>query len=211
MLTAMAGFAQTKDAMLWLNVTLEKKITKDFSLSVAEELRFSDNITELGAYFTDLGLNYKFDKHWRMSANYRFTNRQRLDDSYSKRHRYYFDLSYRNKFKPFSLIFRTRFQSQYTDVNSSATGHVPEYYWRNKLSLKYELEKKYTPYISLEMFLPVLTPQLSQPDGMRYTAGMEYAINKHATLDLYYMIQRAYNVNNPETDFVIGVGFMHDL
>jgi hypothetical protein len=207
----MAGHAQTKDAMLWMNVTLEKDLNKDFSLSLAEELRFTDNISELGAFFTDLGLNYKINKRWRTSFNYRFTNRQRLDDSYSKRHRYYADLSYRDKIKPIAFVFRTRLQSQYADINSSPTGHVAEYYWRNKLTLKYDLDKKYTPYVSIEMFLPVFTPEFSQPDGMRYSAGLEYALSKRSTFDLYYMIQQEYQVSNPQTDFVVGIGYSFDL
>lgn len=205
------GFGQTKDAQLWTSVNFDKKLNNMFSLSVSEELRFTDNISEIGTFFTDLGIAFKLNKNWRLSGNYRFTNKQRLDDSYSKRHRYYFDLVYRNKFEKLTLSLRTRFQAQYADVNSSATGQVPEYYSRNKMSLKYDLNKKYTPYAAAEIFLPLNGGKGIYIDNVRYSAGLEYSFNKISSLDIFYMIQQEYNKANPETDFVIGLGFNHSF
>jgi hypothetical protein len=205
------AFGQWNDAQLWTSVSLEKKIVKQLSVSLSEELRFSDNITELGTIFTDIGLTWKFHKNWRLSGNYRFTNKIRLDNSYSKRHRYYFDLSYRKKFYQFSVIARTRFQSQYADVNSSETGHLSDYYSRNKLTLKYNITRKIAPYLSAEAFIPINNPKIKGIDNMRYSLGLEWEFVKNSTFDIFYLIQQEYQVKNPERDFVTGIGYCYSF
>lgn len=203
--------AQVNDAQLWTSVTIEKKIIKQLSVSVSEELRFSDNITEVGSFFTDIGITYKFHKNWRIAGDYRFTNKIQLDNSYSKRHRYYFDLSYRKKFYQFMVIARTRFQSQYADVNSSETGHLPEYYSREKLTLKYSITKKISPYLSAEAFIPLNNRKVKGIDNMRYSLGVEWEFMKNSTLDVFYLIQQEYQVANRERDFVTGIGYTYSF
>ncbi|MDD5571339.1 MAG: DUF2490 domain-containing protein [Bacteroidales bacterium] len=199
--------AQSNDAQLWTSLTVEKKLSQTISVNFSEELRLCNNISEIDQFFSDAGIDYKISKPWHISANYRFTNKMQINNTFSKRHRYYFDLSYRNKINNLSFNIRTRFQSQYADVSSSETGKIPEYYSRNKLTLKLDLNKKYTPYISAEMFFQLNNPEGNNIDNMRYTAGIEYEFNKKSSLDIFYMIQQEYNVTNPETDFVIGVGY----
>ena len=200
-------FSQNNDMQLWTNISLEKKITKTFSFNFTEEVRFNENISEVGQFFSDIGGTYKISKAWRISANYRFTNKRQVDDLYSKRHRYYLDLSFKKKFDLVVFSFRTRFQSQYADIYSSNDGTVPNYYSRNKLSLKLDLNKKYSPYLSAEMFYQLNNPDGNKLDNMRYSLGLEYEFNKRMGIDLFYMIQQEYNVKNPERDFVVGVGF----
>ena len=203
--------AQWNDAQLWTSVSIEKKVIKSFSVSLAEEVRFTDNINELGEFFTDIGLNYKINKNWRISGNYRFTNKIQLDNSYSKRHRYYFDLSYRRKVYMLTIVLRTRFQSQYKNINSSENGHLPEYYSRNKLTLKYNATRRLSPYISAEAFIPLNNPKVGGIDNMRYSAGLEWEFIKNSTFDFYYMIQQQYQAKNPERDFVAGIGYSYSF
>jgi hypothetical protein len=205
------AFAQNNDMQLWTNISVEKKLTKTFSLNYAEEVRFNENISEVGQFFSDLGGTYKISKTWRISVNYRFTNKRQLDDSYSKRHRYYFDLSYKKKFDRIIFLFRTRFQSQCADINCSDDGKIPDYYSRNKVTFKFDFDKKYIPYISAEMFYQLNNPDGNVIDNMRYAGGVEYQFNKRASLDLFYLIQQEYNCVKPERDFVIGVGYNYSF
>lgn len=207
LLLALDSYSQVQDANLWMNVSIEKKIIPSLSVTLNQEFRLNENITELGTFFTDIGLTYKINKYLRISASYRFTNKRRLDDSYSKRHRYYFDLTVRKKFSPLILSFRTRFQSQYTDVFSSVEGKTPEYYSRNKLTLKVDAGKNIQPYIYAELFSPLKRPYDIFIDHSRYCLGVEYAINRMHSIDVFYMFQKEYNVRNPETDHIIGIGY----
>ena len=202
---------QTQDAGLWTSVNFEAKLVKSVSATVSEELRFNENITELGAALTDVGLNYKLNKHFQFSVNYRFTQRHRNDNYYSFRHRFYVDIKYSKKLKPLEFSIRTRLQDQVSDIGRASDGGVPEYYLRNKLSMKWDLNKPYTPYISFELFSSLNYPRSYAFDGMRAAAGVEYAFSKHHKVDLYYMIQKELNVSQPETDFVVGLGYYYKL
>jgi hypothetical protein len=42
-------------------------------------------------------------------------------------------------------------------------------------------------------------------------AWLEYGISKHQKIDLFYMIQKEVNVSNPETDFIVGLGYAYKL
>jgi len=211
LLIGLNSYSQVQDASLWMNVSIEKKIIPTLSVSINQEFRMNENISELGTFFTDVGLNYKINKFLKFSASYRFINKRRLDDSYSIRHRYYFDLVVRKKFNPVTLSFRTRFQSQYADVFSSEDGKIPDYYSRNKLTLKVDAGNNIQPYVYAELFSPLKRPYNVFIDNTRYCLGVEYSINRMNTIDVFYMFQKECNVKNPETAHVIGVGYYINL
>jgi len=202
---------QQNDAGLWASVSFEAKVAKRLSAKISEEFRFYENISELGTSFTEACLEYKINKYLQVSANYRFTQRKRLDDYYSFRHRIYVDVKYSKKLKPFELSWRGRFQDQYSDIGRASDGGVAEYYFRNKFSLKWDLDKAYSPYLSFELFSPLDYPRYSVFDNLRATAGIEYSISKHQKIDLYYMIQKEINVSRPDTYFILGIGYFYKL
>jgi hypothetical protein len=209
--SGMIGHTQVNDAGLWLSLNVEKKITPALTFRFSEELRMNENITEAGTIFSDFGLAYKFGSRFRISANYRFANKRRLDDTYDKRLSYYFEFTYREKIQPLVVLFRARFQSRYTDIFSSPDGKNPDYFSRAKLTLKLDLNKKIEPYIFAESFW-----ELNDPEGicfvnLRYCAGIEYSFSRLHMVDLYYMIQKEYNVNDPRTDFIVGIGYYYTI
>lgn len=203
--------AQVNDAGLWASVNLEKKFSKKISLHFSEELRFNENFSELGTVFSELTGEYQFSKMFAVSGGYRFIQKRRLDDSYSTRHRYLINFNVKNKLGPVATNFRIRYQSQYSDIYSSEEGMVPSDYLRTKLSLKYNLQRKYTPFISGEMFV-----HLNRADGMlldnyRVSAGMEYEFSKKSSIDLGYMVDREIQVKNPWTSYVVVIGWNYIL
>lgn len=203
--------AQVKDAGLWTSVSFEAKVAKGLTATISEELRFNENITETGTIFTDVGLTYKLNKHIQFAGNYRFIQKRTIADYYSFRHRFYVDVKYSHKLKPFDISLRSRFQDQYSDIGRASDGGIPEYYFRNKLSLGLDLNKPYSPYISFELFSPLNYPRYNAFDNIRSTAGIEYAFSKHHKIDIFYTIQKEVNVREPQTDFIIGLGYSYKL
>lgn len=194
-----------KDAGLWLSATGEYNFSRQLSVSLSEELRFNENITELGTYFTDAGVSYKFLKgNLRTSLNYRLINKRRVDDFYSQRHRFYFDLSYRFKVSMIGIAFRTRLQDQVSDIGREPDGGVPEWYSRNKLTLKLDLDRKISPFTSVELFTD-LNEGIS--DNVRYTFGLDYEINKIHAVDVFFLHQREMNVTRPVYDYIWGLSY----
>ena len=202
---------QVKDAGLWTTVGIEAKLVKKLSLDIIQEFRFNENITELGTAYTDAGLSYKLNKHFQIAANYRFTQKRTVENYYSFRHRIYIDIKYEKKIKPFQVQFRSRIQDQYSDIGRASDGGIPELYLRNKLNLKWDLNKPFTPYLSVELFSPLNYPRENAFDNIRTAAGMDYEISKHHKVEIYYLIQKELNVSKPQTDFILGLGYFYKL
>jgi hypothetical protein len=203
--------AQVKDAGLWTSFSLEAKLTKKASVNISEELRFNENISELGTAFTEAGISYKLNKNFQISANYRFTQKRRVEDNFNLKHRGYFDVKYEKKLKPIQFKFRSRFQDEYSEFGTASDAGIAKYYLRNKLTLEWDLDKAFKPYLSFELFSPLNYPREYFFDNIRATTGVEYSITKNQKIDLYYMIQRELNVSRPETDFIMGIGYSFKL
>ena len=206
---ATVSSAQQNDFGVWASVAVQHKFTQKLSATVEEQFRFNRNAASIAQYFTDAGIEYSLTKKFRVALCYRFTNNSK-DTYYSKRHRLYADLSYRMKFSSLQLILRTRLQEQQEDIHSSETGYIPSWYSRNKLTVKFDLGKKYTPYLSAEMFYRISSPNTkgSLTDKMRYTAGVAYEFNRVHAIDLFYLVQQDKNVYDPVTDYVAGIGYV---
>ena len=198
--------AQENDAGLWTSVTIEKEVVKDLDLIVTEEVRFNENITEAGAILTDAGLEYKIWKGFRAGLFYRYTCRRRIDDSYSRLHRVYSDLAYKQKIRRFELGYRARFQVQYKDFSTSETGHVPEWYFRQKLSVSYNTKSRFDPYLGCELWYWI-DPVWSRFDNLRLTAGVNVRITKIHSVDLGYLVNKEFNVVDPLTSWVVFAGY----
>ncbi len=200
--------AQQNDFGIWGSINVSHKITRNFSATVEEQFRFNRNASAVAQYFTDAGVEYSITKKLKVALCYRFTNSNKYT-YYSKRHRLYADLSYKIKFSPFQFLLRTRLQEQQQDIYSSEHGYIPSWYSRNKLTAKLDLNKKYSPYLGVEMFYVLSSPNDDGKyiDKWRYAAGIDYEFNRAHGIDLYYMIQQDSNVKDPVTDFVAGIGY----
>ncbi len=201
------SFSQWNDAGLWTSASVEKKITQTLSANFSEAFRFNENISELGSFFSEFGIEKKISKNLRASINYRFSSKRGIDDIYSQRYRYFVDLNFRKKISKIVVNYRARIQSQIKNNFSRENISNPENHWRNKISLRYNLEKKYQPFISGEWWYPLNNPKQKYFDNLRCAAGLQYEINKMSSVELYYMIQKELHKNNPETDFILGIGY----
>ncbi len=201
------SFSQVNDAGLWLTLSAEKKITQKFSTQLNQCFRLNENYSELGTAFTEIGLKYKLAKRLTLAGNYRFTQKRRVDDFYGLRHRYNVDLSYKIKVKKLSIVLRERFQSTYKNIGRSDNGGIPINYFRSKITLQYNFGKKYTPFVSGEIFYELK----NYIDNLRFKAGFDYEMNKFSTLNIFYMIDKEINVKNPWTNYVLGIGYNYSF
>lgn len=209
--TSLNCYSQVNDAGLWASVNLDKKVTQKLTFSLSEELRFNENVSELGTAFTEIGADYKFYKFVSLGISYRYIQKKRVDDFYSIRHRYNIDLSLKYKLKKINLTLRERFQTQYADVNTSEDGKIAERYLRSKLTVKYDLGKKYIPFISCELFYQLSNREENEFDNARYAAGFKYEFNKKMSIDLFYLINKEFHVNDPWTEYVTGIAFNYSF
>jgi hypothetical protein len=200
--------AQQRDAGIWLSASGKAQLNPLWSVVLSEELRLQNNMSEVGSVFTDAGMEYAPLPGWRFSLNYRLILKQRVDRTFSTRHRGYFDARYRHRFQKAELIGRVRFQQQYADMFSSAEGLIPDYYLRSELSWRYRMAPAFRPGLSIEVFQPLSPRNWPDPDQLRLTCNLRWELNKAHAMDLFWIYQQEFNVKRPETDFVVGVGYV---
>jgi len=195
------------DAQLWFSAGVEKRLTPALSIEVTEELRLNENITEAGTLYTDLGISYRFLKHFKVGGAYRFSLKRRLDDTYARFNSWYAQAFYREKLGPVSLALRLRYQSKYAETYTSERASVPRNHVRTKLTVKYDLNRKFEPYCYAETYFRCGVQAYESFDQLRLCAGIEYTFNRMHMIDLHYMFSREYNVSSPETEYVIGIEY----
>lgn len=197
--------AQTNDAELWTGAGISKNITKKLSLHFEEQVRMNDNISSIKNYFSEVRVAYRLNKYLRFSGNYRFKNIQRPDGTYRIINRFHGDVRLRYKAKPIIVLYRARMQVEYGQRNN---GPRTDYYDRNKLTLKLDLDKMFSPYVSSEVYLDINGKQF---DKVRYTLGLDLDLNKRNEVSIFYRIQREFNVNNPKYSYIIGLAYTYKL
>jgi len=202
---ARAGIAQTNDAQLWSWVGVHKKITKDLIGTLEQQVRLDHNISFPKNIFTELRMAYRFNKYVKYTISYRFMNRGQVEGGFVTGNRFTGDLRMRYKKKPFILSYRNRMQREY---RMEEEGIRQINYNRNKMGLALDLDKKFSPFASFEIYYHLNNAEFNKN---RYTLGVEFDLKKRNELDVFYRIQQDYNVNDRETSYVIGIGFSHSL
>lgn len=202
--------AQVNDAGLWTSISIEKKISKKISIVASEELRFNENMSELGTVFTEIGPQFKIYKGLNAGISYRFIQKRWLDDSYSIRHRINTDLSYRIKLKDFTISLRERYQIQYGENYFFGESETAKTTLRSKLSVKYRINKKFDATVFGEVFNPLFSGELYFSD-FRTGAGIDYQIIKPLSVEVFYLINKELNIANPTTDYVGGLGLTYSF
>lgn len=190
----------------WSSISIEHQVTRRVAVSLEEQLRLNQNAAEIDQYFTDFGVSYDLSDKFKIGGFYRFIRKQQ-DTYYSNRHRWYADLSFKTKYHKLVFGLRQRVQQQVEDVQSSETGKYPELTLRTKASIKLDLDKKYAPYVSSELYF---NEDTKQDEGwfiskIRLTGGVDYKFNRRHSVDVFYMYQ-----HEPQTfawDFVLGTGY----
>jgi hypothetical protein len=203
--------AQYDDAGMWNTINVEKRLKNNFSLLLTEEFRLKENFSQINLFYTELGVGYRPYNFLKVEFVYRFIEKKMIDESYSFRHRLMLDITLKKKYGDWTFAYRHRLQAEVRNIYSSERGHVPEWYSRNKIAVKYDLHKKITPYVSCELRYQISDPRNIESDQTwhraRYAAGLDYELNKKSTFGLYYLIQHEWNVSIPENLYIVGLEY----
>jgi hypothetical protein len=203
------------DAGSWNTFNVEYGINSRFTGLFAEECRVKENFSRLNLFYTNIGIEYKATKYFKAALIYRFIDKYQEDNSFSFRHRLMLDLTLKRKFGKFGLSYRQRLQAEEKDIYSSDDGRINEWYSRNKFAVKYDLDKPYKPYVSVELRYQVYNPRKIESDQtwhrVRYVAGVDYKLNNKNTIGVYYLIQREWNVPDPQHQYIVGLEYTLSL
>ena len=209
-ITVRVGAQETKvvsDLELWTSIGISKKINEHWTITLEEEFRFTNDISRLDMFFTDLGLKYKFNKHFSAGINYRFYQNKNKEEVFQTQHRLSADFKYKQKINRFTLAYRLRFQNKDEDFFTTESGNNL-YNLRNRLSVDYNINNfKLDPFFDVELFRRFENGNDSYFNKIRWTLGIEYPITKKSDVKLFYRIDNELNQTYNEDTYIIGLGY----
>lgn len=199
----------TNDAGLWTTLNIEKSFNKKFGVFLTEEYRMRENFSQINLFYTDLGVMVKPADFLKISLSYRCIEKFTEDNVISFRHRGMLDITLKKKFGSLAMSYRQRIQAEVRNVYSSEIGNLPEWYSRNKFQIKYDIDKPVTPYVACELRYQIHNPRLVEGDGVwsrsRYFVGLDYKKNDRTTFGAFYMLQREWNLSEPQNLYILGL------
>jgi hypothetical protein len=202
--------AQIDDSRLWTSVNIKHKFSRKTTMSFVQELRFDHDVTEVDQLFSDLGVEYEAFKNFKVALNYRFINKNKFT-YYEKAHRMYADVSYKYKGKRFSYTLRERIQDEYAAIFSSENGKIPEWLSRTKLTITYNPDSPYKPFISTEAYY-LIDNAKEKGEGfsrMRYSIGTDYEFNRMHSITIAGIYQSEFS---PEfNSLVLALGYTYEF
>lgn len=178
----------------WSAVELNLKATKKLSFSVAEHLRFRNEISTVKNYFTQIKVNYEILKNFELGAGVRFITKN--DDvggqqGYDPFFRYQFDAAYRHKIEKLGLFFRLRYQNKNQLGRSESEGDVAKEFIRTRFGVGYKIKPlKLTLRVFAEHFNQPTNSKIEQNETrMRYTLKLNRRFKKIGAFTVFYGIQ----------------------
>lgn len=210
------GFGQTTPDLtqgeVWLGTSYKLKFENKLTVQLEEQIRLDNDIDRLKKSFTELSLGYEVFKDFEVGFKYRFSifpnsfAENAIDRSAFNISRISIDASYEldKKGFPLSLEYRTRFQ----DAKEHYTGQKITF-WRNKFTLEWEASKNITPFIEYENFYRLNRKNEFRQN--RYTAGIEWRINKEMDLSTFYRVDEETNKKLNGRQNIIGIMFSYSM
>jgi len=198
-------FAQT-DPSTWIELGFSKKVAKNLKVEFNPELRLFGDF-KMDTYILEGGLSYKLHKYLTIAGYYRYENEwdyKKKTGAYKEQvasNRIAFDAKSGFELKRFDFQFRLRYTNgadfdQTTDDKAS--------YFRYRAKIDYDMKgSKFIPYVSVEVFHDLI---LDNIDKIRYTGGLNYPVNDHHELGLFYRFQDYSEVGKVSTN-IIGIGY----
>ena len=194
-----------RDLQLWTGLKVAKTFAKDWTISLEEEFRFKNNISQVNHYFTEAGLRYGINKNFSLGAAYRFTRDQKKDSSYVNQSRYHFDLRYKGKIDFLTLSYRVRYQKESGELEVFDASVPYARYFRNRLGIRMNSLKYIEPYATAEIF-QVFTPYFS-PEFYYYriVAGVGIEPGNIGEFKLAWGFNREFSATNPAMIYMFRV------
>ncbi|MFO7657463.1 MAG: DUF2490 domain-containing protein [Bacteroidales bacterium] len=201
-ITCFVGFSQVKDNELWSGATFKLDINKDLRVDVEEQARFNNNISQIKVLITEAGVLYDLNKRFRVKGSLRYSY---LPGSHNK-YRYTADLIYEwsKKGFPLALKYRFRFQQSFEEHTRES-----ESYFRNRISMDYNMTKFVDPYVSFEPYFKL--NGFNEFTNYRFAIGLDWDIYKDLSLETFYMIENGFGEPNPKLSRILGLGLSYRM
>jgi len=199
------------DAGSWNTFNVEYGINTRLTALFTEEYRVKENFSRLNLFYTNVGIECKVLRNFKVAFVYRFINKYMDDNTFNFRHRLMLDLTYKEKFGKLIFSYRHRLQVEERDMYSDKNGMIPEWYSRSKFALKYDIDKPFKPYVATELRYQLRDIRNMESDyswhRLRYVFGLDYKKSDRSTFGVYYLIQTEFDVLLPQDQYIVGLEY----
>ena len=165
------------DWQLWSRVTLQGTLSERCKISLDEEFRGGDDMSDLYFHRTDLGVTYKFMNWCYVGLNYWHSYKEKNGQWYQEK-RPHINLTFKLKLQNFKFENRNRFE------NRNCQGE--DAYWRYRNRLTISPPVKFTshdirPYLADEIFYDFEENEFHRN---RIYAGLKMKLQKNIGFDI---------------------------
>ena len=226
--------AQSDEFGTWTSVSLDKKLSKQFSLGTELELRTGNNLKNIDRWSAGISVDYRLAKWLKASAGYTYLYdyhpeaytyqddgdlNKRTMTYFGSRHRLNVSLTASKDFGKLNVSLRERWQYTYRpeqenmrmDYQHADLGYSYSVrgkatnIWRNKLQLKYKTTGMLQPYLYGETYVSG-----TGFDKLRLSLGTDLKLSKRSSLNVGYVYQKVYdNVDEEGNKHVLSIGYKY--
>ena len=217
--TVPESFAQSgqnysdSDLEVWTSVGLKYKIDKKWSVNYEEQLRLRDDASNVDIYFSELGFNYKINKHVDFGLAGRFIREN--DDKgkiqgYENHFRWHADVTYEHEVNKFDLSYRILYHSKDELGVPSNVVDMQKNTVRFKFGADYKFKNwKLDPEFSSEIF-----NRVRPSDGfekIRFTLGTTYKTKNMGDFSAFYRLEKELTDQSPKTTNIAGLKYRYTI
>ena len=215
--TVQNSFTQNlSDTEGWSSIEVGLNISKKFSFSVSEHLRYRNKISTMSNYFTQLETSYELFKDFNLGGGVRFIrenddvgNIQGLETHF----RYQFEINYKHDLKMLTLFYRLRYQHKNELGLPEEEVNIPNEYIRFRMGLGYKLDD---PAIGLrlkgELFNQIQKENLENGfNRYRLTFDTYKKFKNFGKVTLFYGFQKNFNRIELKQKSIIGIKYKYSF
>jgi hypothetical protein len=196
------------DARLWANLDISKSLSKRTSVQVVLQNRLTENLSRYTGYVT-IAADHRLSKYFRLTAGYAAGVKGNDEQSYDNVQQLFGGFTVRVRRQNFLMQFRSLFQATAKAYSLFNTVEDPQSYSRNRLMLRYDLNKRWEIFASCELYVPLnYRYKYDYVSRTRSMAGLTHNLSKKQSITAFFILQHHLNYTRRSTrDFIYGVSY----
>lgn len=203
---------QQKDFQSWWEFTIDKGLDNGFELSGELEQRFKNNSLQYDRTLVTVAGEYDIKDYLNVAAGFRAMLDSDKEMQLNAKYRTHADATGSYSLSSFDLSLRVRFQYGFADIFFPPYIGDNNFANRNRVKVAHHVFGTRFGWFAMVESWHLLGNQSNHLFyKMRYSAGVEYALNFRSELMIRYMLEDELNVVNPMQSHIVVFGFSHSL
>jgi Protein of unknown function (DUF2490) len=206
--TVQVGYAQVKDANLWLNLGVKKLVNNTTIVSLSIGTRIANNMTWRNYQFVQLGINKKISPWLSVALSARVYQQTLLEYTRSK-YRLMADVILKKKWGNIGISNRLRFQYDKSLIYNYESALLATSKFRDKVEFNFRKGSKLQPNVSAELWFD-LRPIYKTFNNLRLKTGFDYQYDKHHCFSLSAIYDKPINqIDTYTVSYILGGSYLY--